>query len=81
MATNIRNPEVSEGHRELEERIRRRAHEIYLSRGSEGSELDDWLQAEREILDKSRQPAQDRGTIVGAAAAKGREWAGRLGKS
>ena len=34
----------------LEERIRQRAHEIYLKRGGQdGSELDDWLQAEQEI--------------------------------
>jgi len=34
----------------LEERIRRRAYELYLQRGSEsGSDLDDWLQAEEEI--------------------------------
>ena len=34
----------------LEERIRRRAYELYVERGSEsGSELDDWLQAEEEI--------------------------------
>ena len=34
----------------LEERIRARAHELYVSRGNEsGSELDDWLQAEDEI--------------------------------
>jgi hypothetical protein len=34
----------------LEERIRRRAHEIYVQRGNQaGSDLDDWLQAEREI--------------------------------
>lgn len=34
----------------LEERIRRRAHELYLQRGSRaGSALDDWLQAEKEI--------------------------------
>jgi len=35
----------------LEARIRERAHEIYLERGGEdGNELDDWLQAEQEIL-------------------------------
>lgn len=35
----------------LEEQIRRRAYEIYILRGNEsGAELDDWLQAEREIL-------------------------------
>ena len=34
----------------LEERIRRRAHELYVQRGNQsGSELDDWLQAEQEI--------------------------------
>jgi len=34
----------------LEERIRRRAHELYVQRGNEpGSELEDWLQAEEEI--------------------------------
>jgi len=35
----------------LQERIRRRAHELYVERGSQpGSELDDWLRAEAEIL-------------------------------
>jgi len=35
----------------VEERIRRRAYELYVQRGcAEGSELDDWLQAEEEIL-------------------------------
>lgn len=35
----------------LEERIRRRAYELYLQRGSEPStELDDWLRAEAETL-------------------------------
>ena len=34
----------------LEERIRRRAYELYLQRVNQaGSELDDWLQAEEEI--------------------------------
>ena len=34
----------------LEERIRRRAYELYVERGNEsGSEFDDWLQAEEEI--------------------------------
>ena len=35
----------------LEEQIRQRAHQIYLQRGDlPGSELNDWLQAEEEIL-------------------------------
>jgi hypothetical protein len=34
----------------LEERVQRRAYELYVQRGNEsGSELDDWLQAEEEI--------------------------------
>ena len=35
----------------LEEQIRRRAYELYIRRGNQsGSEYDDWLQAEEEIL-------------------------------
>lgn len=35
----------------LEERVRQRAHEIYLQNGGQdGSDLEDWLQAEAEIL-------------------------------
>jgi hypothetical protein len=35
----------------LREQIEARAHEIYLTRGAEpGHEMDDWLQAEREIM-------------------------------
>ena len=34
----------------LEERIRAKAHELYIDRGNaSGSETDDWLQAEEEI--------------------------------
>jgi len=34
----------------VQERIRQRAHEIYQAKGGTmGRELDDWLQAEREI--------------------------------
>jgi hypothetical protein len=35
----------------LEEQIRHRAHELYLQRGgNHGSDLEDWLQAEDELL-------------------------------
>jgi hypothetical protein len=35
----------------LEERVRLRAHELYIARGNEsGSEMDDWLQAEEEVF-------------------------------
>ena len=34
----------------LEERVRRRAYELYILRGNQsGSEIDDWLQAEEEV--------------------------------
>jgi hypothetical protein len=40
----------------LEEQIRQRAHQIYLQRnGQEGSELDDWLQAEAELRSRDRE--------------------------
>jgi hypothetical protein len=39
-------PDGKSGHEE----IRRRAYEIYLERGGQpGGEIDDWLQAEREL--------------------------------
>ena len=35
----------------LEEQIQRRAYELYVEHGNQsGSELDDWLQAEQEVL-------------------------------
>jgi hypothetical protein len=44
----------------IEERIQRRAHELYIERGNQsGSELDDWLQAEEEIL-QAQEAAFDR---------------------
>jgi hypothetical protein len=40
----------------LEEEIRRRAYELYQQRGSSsGSEADDWLSAEREVLQRYHQ--------------------------
>lgn len=32
--------------------IHRRAHEIHVERGDHGCDLDDWLQAERELQEK-----------------------------
>jgi hypothetical protein len=40
----------------FEERIRRRAYELYVQRGNQsGSEFDDWLQAEEEMLQAQEQ--------------------------
>jgi DUF2934 family protein len=42
--------EVSVGNEVADEQFRLRAYEIYLERGEQpGRELDDWLQAEREL--------------------------------
>jgi hypothetical protein len=49
-ATSTQAEENSVRKPEREEEIRRRAYEIYLERGEQpGRELDDWLQAEREL--------------------------------
>jgi hypothetical protein len=44
----------------LEERIRRRAYELYVERGNQsGSELGDWLQAEEEMRRAKEEAAVD----------------------
>jgi hypothetical protein len=49
------------------EEIRLRAYEIYLERGGiPGNDLDDWLQAERE-LDRAAQPEATRFSVKGEA--------------
>jgi hypothetical protein len=49
-STQAKTEEVSVGNSAHEEVIRRRAYEIYLERGEQpGRDLDDWLQAEREL--------------------------------
>ena len=49
-STKAETEEVSEWNSACEEEIRRRAYEIYLERGEQpGRDLDDWLQAEREL--------------------------------
>jgi hypothetical protein len=35
-----------------QEEIARRAYELYLERGGDGNEVEDWLQAERELRSK-----------------------------
>ena len=44
----------------LDERIRQRAYELYVERGNaSGSETDDWLQAEEEILETQEHHIDD----------------------
>ncbi len=50
---NVETPEAPnavEVEEQRQERIRQRAHELYVARGQEdGHDLEDWLQAEAEI--------------------------------
>ena len=49
-STHAERGEVSAGNSARDEEIRRRAYEIYLERGEQpGRDLEDWLQAEREL--------------------------------
>jgi len=59
--------DTSSNHAPSCEEIRRRAYEIYLERGGiPGNDLDDWLQAERE-LDRAAQPEATRFSVKGEA--------------
>ena len=49
-STKAETEKVSAGNSARDEEIRLRAYEIYLERGEQpGRDLDDWLQAEREL--------------------------------
>jgi hypothetical protein len=59
-STQSETGEVSAGNSVPDQTIRLRAYEIYLERGQQpGRDLDDWLQAEREL---------ERGTLSRAQA-------------
>ncbi len=50
--------QTTESTSDIQEQIRRRAHELYEQRGREdGHELDDWLQAESEVTQQKEKPA------------------------
>jgi hypothetical protein len=49
---------MAEGHPTREE-IELRAYQIYIERGGvQGQEMEDWLQAERELVEKYGKPVQ-----------------------
>jgi hypothetical protein len=51
MPATARTKELPSETLSLEEQIQRRAYKLYVERGNQsGSELDDWFQAEEEIL-------------------------------
>lgn len=46
---------------QIEERIRKRAYDLYAERGyAEGHALDDWLEAKAEVLGVVKNPAEHR---------------------
>ncbi|MGC2526464.1 MAG: DUF2934 domain-containing protein [Candidatus Acidiferrum sp.] len=48
-----------------QEKIAQRAYEIYLERnGAPGNPLEDWVRAEREVLQKSRKSAKKTATAA-----------------
>jgi hypothetical protein len=59
--------DISRSHLDAQERIRQRAEEIFRNRPT-GSELEDWLQAEREVLGgDTPEETQKRANTVGSA--------------
>ena len=59
MAMAVRAKELPVESLTVQERIRRRAYDLYILRGNQsGSELNDWLQAEEEI--RAQEEAIDR---------------------
>ena len=58
MPTAVRQKKTAE--LPVEERIRQRAYELYILRGSaSGSEVEDWLQAEEEIRAQQDREIED----------------------
>ena len=58
-------PKATEAEREFYDRVRTRAYELFVARGGEyGHEIEDWLEAERELFGSANrqtaeQPAED----------------------
>ena len=58
-SVHVASEEASTGNSARSEEIKRRGYEIYLERGEQpGRELDDWLQAERELARRLLSRAQ-----------------------
>jgi hypothetical protein len=53
------------------EDVARRAYELFLSRGGQhGGDVDDWLEAERQLRVNGTPPRPSRGSVSNARAAK-----------
>jgi Protein of unknown function (DUF2934) len=63
----VKKPRTAKIHPSTEE-IALRAYQIYMERGgAPGNALDDWTQAERELLEKSSKPPRKLGPKLVAA--------------
>lgn len=70
MASLGEAPETSTDTHPIEERIRRRAHELWLDRGDRpGSAIEDWLKAEQELQLELLNQEQEQQTPEAARAA------------
>ena len=65
-SSNTQTPSASHpGAAPSEQEIATRAYEIFLSRGAtDGADLDDWLQAERELTAKMNETPKARSTTA-----------------
>jgi hypothetical protein len=54
-------PKATDAEREFYDRVRMRAYELFVARGGEyGHEIEDWLEAERELFGNANLRADDR---------------------
>jgi hypothetical protein len=76
---------IAQSHLNFHEKVRERAHQIWLShpdRRDQDTALQDWLQAEQEVLNAdSYGTAQNRGSIVGSARVPDRNEFEELGEA
>jgi hypothetical protein len=60
MPSRRRSDSLPQRRHPITEAIAKRAYELFLARGGEnGHDLDDWLQAERELLDAAGSQVRD----------------------
>jgi DUF2934 family protein len=63
--THARSKSPSSGKLTPQEKVQLRAYEIYLERnGAPGNPLEDWVRAEREVLQKTRKSSKKTSTIA-----------------
>jgi hypothetical protein len=60
------NSQLPQSSESLQEQISRRAYELYLERGEQSDASQNWLDAEKEILSESVQPASEQALAASA---------------